>query len=550
MPLPKLHKFSALKAAPEAIRHQEFEGVDHIIVPIIALVEGIIISTQGDGTAAPPTLVKAEEFAKAIEMWNGRPVVINHPVKGGNLVSAGDPEIFEDEVIGTIFNATLLNGSKLKVEAWINTEKVEEIGGLVEETINRILNGEEVEISTGYFADFLEAEGFFDGEPFNGIQTDIKPDHLAILDATKVGACSWEDGCGAARLNECPILAERKEPMPKKPIKNQNTKNQRVQFNCEGCPNSQENKDSSVGIVEAFMQKFGKYLSFVGNIDEMSDTDKKQAVASALAVKGEQFFWIVAMFDSFVVYEKDFSGFLVSREFSIAEDGVITLGDEETPVRLETKVVPIKVNEDVVESKTPEEINAMNKAERIKALIANEKTHFAETDQAFLEGLSEEQLGKLEPILDPAPTQEEIDKAAADEATLAAQKAQEVKDAEDQKGKETDPALLNQKPQTTEEFLASTSPEIRESMQEAIDVRNERRADLVKGVMSHVNNTFKQEALEAMDLQTLKSVYSMGHVVNYQGQAGVLGNVLGNAEDNAIPAPPDAFDIKKPGQAS
>ena len=42
----------------------------------------------------------------------------------------------------------------------------------------------------------------FNGEKFEGSQTDIKPDHLAILDATKTGACSWEDGCGAARLNQ------------------------------------------------------------------------------------------------------------------------------------------------------------------------------------------------------------------------------------------------------------------------------------------------------------------------------------------------------------
>ena len=38
----QMQTFAALAAAAQAIRNVEHEGVDHIIVPIIALVEGVI----------------------------------------------------------------------------------------------------------------------------------------------------------------------------------------------------------------------------------------------------------------------------------------------------------------------------------------------------------------------------------------------------------------------------------------------------------------------------------------------------------------------------
>lgn len=540
--LEKLQRFTALKSAPEAIRHEEFEGIDHIVIPIIALVEGVITSTQMDGSSSPPLLVLAKEFAKVVDMWNGRPVVINHPKKGGALVSAGDPEVYEEEVIGTIFNASLLDENKLKVEAWINMEKVKDIGGLVEETINRVIAGEEVEVSTAYFADVSEEEGFFNGEKFEGSQTDIKPDHLAILDATKTGACSWEDGCGAARLNmasaeSCPILNSKDEPM---------------KFNCEDCP-KEKDKDGKISIFQGFVNKLGKVLSLTTN-EELSDSDVRQALSAALVEKGEEFFFIIGVFNTSVVYEKGWSGSLISRDFSISEDGVITLGVEETPVRLVTKVVPIQVNEKEQESQTAEEISTMNKAERIKSLIANEQTQFTEADQSFLEGLNEEQLEKMIPVKAEITNNVEADADAEAEKVkvaeaLSLKEAQEAKDTQEKQEKQKqeqedlNKSIANQKVLSTEEFLNTASPEIKAVLQDGLTLRTERKIQLTKAILGNANNTFTKEQLEAMEPHILEGLYNMSGVVDYAGQVG-SSSMTAN-EDNVIPPPPDAFDLKR-----
>lgn len=195
----KANEMRILSAAPGQIRHDTLNGKDHLVIPVVALVEGVYQCATCDG----PELYPAEEFGEIVSVWNGRPVTINHPQQNGLFVSAGSPEIFENDVIGTVFNSKL-EDKKLKVEAWINLEKVSEIGEVAETLIDRVENGERVEISTGYFADVLPQSGKHEGQSYKGIQSNYRPDHLAILTEGKVGACSWKDGCGTPRINQCP----------------------------------------------------------------------------------------------------------------------------------------------------------------------------------------------------------------------------------------------------------------------------------------------------------------------------------------------------------
>ena len=81
------------KADVDAIRHETFEGNDHLVIPIIALVEGVIQSSN----ATNPELALASEFAAHVRGWNGRPVVMKHPDKDENQDSANDPEVLETE---------------------------------------------------------------------------------------------------------------------------------------------------------------------------------------------------------------------------------------------------------------------------------------------------------------------------------------------------------------------------------------------------------------------------------------------------------------------
>jgi hypothetical protein len=58
--------------------------------------------------------------------------------------------------------------------------------------------GGPVEVSTAYYRDL---DTTTTGTGFTGAAKNLKPDHLALLPHSK-GACSWQDGCGAPRVNE------------------------------------------------------------------------------------------------------------------------------------------------------------------------------------------------------------------------------------------------------------------------------------------------------------------------------------------------------------
>ena len=189
--MPQEVRFITFQAQPSAIRHAIFDNKEHLVIPLIALVEGVLQASN----APAPELALASEFGAIPEAWNGRPVTLGHPKKDGALVSANSPDILENVRVGMLFN-THLDGTKLKTEAWLDMQKTP-----FEERA-RLSSGAEIEVSTGFFAEVEPKPGEFKGKVFAGIQRDIKPDHLAILAKGDIGACSFADGCGAPRLNK------------------------------------------------------------------------------------------------------------------------------------------------------------------------------------------------------------------------------------------------------------------------------------------------------------------------------------------------------------
>ena len=167
-------------------RREVFEGVEYLVVPVVMIVEGVLNDA----------LVPSVEFGRHVEAWNGRPVVIEHPVVDGVPVSANQPHILERSSIGQLFGAQAPNG-KLKAEAWLNVDKARRIG--YGEVIDRVEAGEILEVSTGYFPDIEARAGEHNGEGYNVVHRNIRPDHLAFL-LQDEGACSVSDGCGT-RVN-------------------------------------------------------------------------------------------------------------------------------------------------------------------------------------------------------------------------------------------------------------------------------------------------------------------------------------------------------------
>lgn len=171
-------------------RHAKLEGRDYLVVPVVALVEGVF-----NGALHPLSAIK--ESAPA---WNGVPVVVHHPKQDGAAISANSPEVLEKSSIGRFFNVNV-DGSALKGELWIDVAKAKRLGGDALKALQWLEAGKPLEVSTGFFSRQSSDAGRFGDRDYSGVRTNMLPDHIAVLPGEK-GACSWGDGCGAPRVNE------------------------------------------------------------------------------------------------------------------------------------------------------------------------------------------------------------------------------------------------------------------------------------------------------------------------------------------------------------
>jgi hypothetical protein len=171
----------------DGVRRETFDGAPYAIFPAVLAVEGVLNNA----------LVLASEMQAVVESWNGRPIPIHHPEVMGEPISANTPEVIE-RTIGQIFNARV-DGNKLKGELWINETKADRLG--YSQLISAMLEGEVIELSTGYLAQAEEVPGEFNGIPYAAIHRKMQPDHVALLPGD-IGACSIADGCGVPRINK------------------------------------------------------------------------------------------------------------------------------------------------------------------------------------------------------------------------------------------------------------------------------------------------------------------------------------------------------------
>ena len=103
----------ALNVDVGEIRREEYDGVEHVVVSAVAVVEGLMWAQN----APEPEYVPAIAFSKHVDAWNGRPVVLNHPQVDGQLVSANSPAVLEGEMFGVLFNTAYEEeGSRLTKE--------------------------------------------------------------------------------------------------------------------------------------------------------------------------------------------------------------------------------------------------------------------------------------------------------------------------------------------------------------------------------------------------------------------------------------------------
>ncbi|MFA5049190.1 MAG: DUF2213 domain-containing protein [Patescibacteria group bacterium] len=170
------------------IRHTTHQGKPFIIVPVIMMVEGVHRGSHG------PLLHTIEDLGRFPGSWDGIPIVIDHPQdEEGNYVSANSPKIIDTRTVGRTYN-TSVDGTRLRSEAWLSEDALRQISPDVLASLER---NEMIEISVGVFTEDerLDTNGDWNGEEYNAIARNHRPDHLALLPGG-TGACSVEDGCG------------------------------------------------------------------------------------------------------------------------------------------------------------------------------------------------------------------------------------------------------------------------------------------------------------------------------------------------------------------
>ena len=172
-----------------SIQVKKYNGRDHIVVPVTMLTEGVHAGSSG------PIYYPAEEIAKFPAAWNDRAVPLYHPTaNNGFPISAGSPEVLEAYSIGRVFNARAIdNGKKLVAELWLDVQTLSEKDPALLARINAL---EPIEVSTGLFLEEETSPGVWNGESYDSIAHNFRPDHLAVLPSGPPGACSINDGCG------------------------------------------------------------------------------------------------------------------------------------------------------------------------------------------------------------------------------------------------------------------------------------------------------------------------------------------------------------------
>jgi hypothetical protein len=420
------------------------------------MVEGVHSGSHG------PLYHPAKELGAAVDAWEGVPVTIDHPESGGEFVSVTLPGIEQQYSVGRVFSAHM-EDDRLRAEIWVDEARLTQKSP---EALRSIDRGEMIEVSVGVFSEDEQLTGEWNGETYNAISRNHRPDHLALL-PRGVGACSVDDGCG-------------------------------VRANKEGGEKMPENEDFQLLDKEQYLTDlvanvesgYRETMSTIQNKLDNMDTDLRA-------------YYLTDVYPEYFVYEvrsRDGSGqpMLYKRDYTVNEDGTIEFAEEPTEVRKQVTYVTLqeggthtKFNINKKEVKMPDE-KVPCCEDVVKALIANENTSFTDEDKEWLMDLGEEKLAKLVQNEKKPETPPEEEKAA-EAPQLNAEQAREI---------------LKESLKTNEDFLELMPEDLREQMSSGLRLQKEARARMVKSILDNTDEgVWDENVLKEMKIETLERVY-------------------------------------------
>lgn len=475
------------QADTSAIRTETWQGQEYTVVPVVAIVEGVLFGAN----ASAPEFAPASEFGKVPEGWNGRPVTYGHPKVNGLFVSASNPQVLEDNAMGMMFN-TKLEDNKLKTEAWLNTSRINELGGDILATYQKIVDGELVEVSVGAFIEVIQTPGVFAGKNYSGVWSNVVPDHLAFLEEGVPGACSVADGCGVPRLNA-------QNAVEVTDLKDVVTYSTSCCESCaEGNPCSASQNHTHVNIAtftsgvssqfEALVraERGGEILSHLSieSVDPSIDLwDLRQMVFGALvehlsvpsydleilALTTEQVAYYVWDYNSKFMYN--------ALAYSADSNGNISFTGDPVPVNVVTRIVPRNVENGGLN---------VNEDERTNDMPGNE---------------GDGQNGGTTTTTTETPAAGAVTQEGTGVSANSGQSVQPVK------------------LKSFSELLQEADPATRQSIEYGMQAYTARKNELIAGIKALEHNPYSDEQLAAMEVPALEQLGKLANVNTFSGRA-------------------------------
>ena len=542
-----------LEMRKDLIRTEKMNNRTYIVAPAVPIVAGV---HNGE-------LVTYEELAVFPDSWSGRPLPIGHPADvSGVAVTAGSPKVMEESVVGFLFNVVARDDIQgISGEIWVDKDKADEVVG-GQEVLNKLQAGVQLEVSTGYWTFVDNTPGEWRGpdgkvEKYTRSQYGIRPDHLALL-PFDTGACSWKDGCGAPRLNVHENNSEKEEVPIDHTINSAETR-----------------KDTNLHMAEKLVvngEQLGKALKAAlaahsGTDGTSTEMVARLAVAANIEksrlqdlIDGKVDFaprsWLnifaavldVDPYDLFMAASNDNMNAryneTADQKNNVTEKKALTTshtdGETCTPCQktLKGKVIEILQSLGLQKTETKEEQTttmATNteqaKNTKVDALIASDKTQFAENNREWLMTLSDEQLTVLAPKAEPV----KVPVVAA--AVAVTTNTEETKEPEVKAltAKEIGDIVAAQL-----KSFADSNPAL-QAAQSIVDEKKNAHAAKVTQITAFENNKFTKEELETMSDSTLDKILD-----SLAPAHRVTSGVRQVATADVIPAPPTIL-LAKPG---
>lgn len=445
-------------------RYETIRGVGYTIYPTVMMREGVhngVLYTHGN-------------IAEMFSAWNGVPIPLQHPRdEEGAPIICNSPEVMNSHpILGRVFNAHM-EGDRLRAELWFETQLLNTIGA---ELKNRLDQGENVDVSTGLLCNEIPQAGEWNGEQYESIAINIRPDHLAVLPGVS-GACSWADGCGI-RANE--------------------KGGSSMVDTTQGKTFDKGAWDQFLAQTEwgqdAFKANEKEYKSLIRSLSQKVDE---------MDIPQESYNYLMAVYDSYVIYKKETRNGpsrMYRRNYSTNQEEMVEWTSDPVQVRKNVTYtdVPTTNNskQQEEENMTDPKIKTMKECcpDKVKELITNSKGKFTADDEEALLAMTEPQFALIHNAM--APDQEETD------TQTPAQPDPKAND-------ETQQPAGESKAQTMEQLLANADPGLRESIQYGQGLLAAEKTKLIETITANEGNTFTKEQLQGFELTMLKNLAAL-----------------------------------------